>query len=180
MHGQHEELDAALAEMTAEMSESTKVLRAIVEGEKILAMRDRTSVLADVIPTIDAAFLSAREIYAASQRREIDEERQEERLAAEETAKELVGQMVDQAEKEAAQKEQPGHQRSSGAGLAVQDAFTAASPAMVTAQNWSGAVASSGELCFFTRSIRQILSWRGVNQTEPDPHTRATRRSGDL
>eukprot|EP01043_Picozoa_sp_COSAG02_P072055 COSAG02_NODE_13423_length_1397_cov_1.137904_3_plen_87_part_01 len=79
---QRAELDAALAEMAAEMSASTKVLHAIVEGEQILAMRDRTSVQANTIPTMEAASLLAREM---------DEERQEERLTTEETAKELVG-----------------------------------------------------------------------------------------
>lgn len=141
---QHVELDAALAEMHAEMTESTKVFRAIVKGEQLLAMQDCTLVQADDIPTMEAAFL------LESQQREVGEGRQEEGLAPEETAKESVEQVVEQTKEEVVQNEQVGHQRVSGVDLAVHDAFTAASPAVVTARNWSGALASSGTFvnCF--------------------------------
>jgi hypothetical protein len=88
---------------------------------------------------MEAAFLSAREIYAASQQDEMDKKKQEEGLAAEE----VVQQVVEQTEEEAVEKDQ-GHQAIGGADLAVHDAFAAASSAMVTSQNSSGAVASSG------------------------------------
>ena len=119
------------------MTEATKVLRACVQGEQILATREEHLDRADASAAAEKESISGSEIHAASQQFVVVEERHGGLRVMDMTKEQTKMSAEDEAE-------QDDHKEVGSIDVAVHDAFTAASPAVVTAQNWSGAVSSSG------------------------------------
>ena len=130
------------------MTEATKVLRACVQGEQILATREEHLAEPDALAAAETESISGREIHAASQQLGAVEKGH----GGDQRMVEMTEEQLNSADDETERKY---HKEVSRIDVAVHDAFNAASPAVVTAQNWSGAVSTSG--------TSVLLLWRFIN-----------------